>query len=118
MPLFNLPASFNDAMAIFDQRKWTEFAIQGHRYKEWSDWRCSKPEEDVDTGTVAEHVEDIKCGDLFCIVLGCSFPLVVRRREAGDFIILGEGYIQGYMDGELAVQIERGEMTVEDLTFS
>lgn len=177
MPLFNLPASFNDAMAIFDQRKWTEFAIQGHRYKEWSDWRCSndrlelgsglgclgnffsdempedtplqplwhaflrfrnmisgrrfvtttrgnfgwvpeKPEEDVDTGTVAEHVEDIKCGDLFCIVLGCSVPLVVRRREAGDFIILGEGYIQGYMDGELAVQIERGEMTVEDLTFS
>lgn len=49
--LFSLPSSFNDAMAIFEERAlkegpvkepgWAQFTVQGSRYKEWARWRES-----------------------------------------------------------------------------
>lgn len=40
-------------------------------------------------------------GDLNCILFGCSVPMLLR--ESGDktsFAIVGECYLDGYMNGE------------------
>ncbi|KAM0421462.1 hypothetical protein ACHAPT_010817 [Fusarium lateritium] len=58
---------------------------------------------------------EVQRGDLFCIVFGCSVPLVIRRRGQ-EYQILGEGYLQGYMDGGILGELEAGRV-VEELTF-
>lgn len=38
-------------------------------------------------------------GDAICVVQGCSIPLVMRPK--GDhWILIGESYVHGIMDGE------------------
>ncbi|KAI0891820.1 heterokaryon incompatibility protein-domain-containing protein [Annulohypoxylon nitens] len=64
------------------------------------------------------HAENgpVREGDLFVMVFGCSVPLVVRPH--GDKLrILGEGYLDGLMDGEALEEIENGKFVVRDLTF-
>jgi hypothetical protein len=42
-------------------------------------------------------------GDMLCIILGCSVPVVVREHggESGKwFELIGEAYVHGTMDGE------------------
>lgn len=176
MPLFNLPASYEEAMAIFRERQWAEFALQGDRYNDWSDWRRSNarlklgpelgylgdlfgdeipadaPLEplwdaylrfrhmasgrkfvttvagrfgfvaenhqiDNDTSTTTTSAgNNVQRGDLFCIVIGCSVPLVLRPCE-GKFLILGESFIQGYMDGQMRTGIEEGKFSIQELVF-
>jgi hypothetical protein len=38
-------------------------------------------------------------GDLFCIIFGCSTPIVLRPFH-GYYKVVGEGYLHGFMDGE------------------
>lgn len=42
---------------------------------------------------------DSKEGDIICVLLGCRFP-VVLRREAEKYILIGEAFIDGFMFGE------------------
>ncbi len=42
-------------------------------------------------------------GDVVCLLLGYSVPVVLRNRGT-DFEFLGECYLEGYMDGELIEQ--------------
>ncbi|KAM5346284.1 hypothetical protein ACJ41O_009289 [Fusarium nematophilum] len=58
----------------------------------------------------------VKHGDLFCIVFGCSVPLVIRR-VGRHYRVLGEGYLQGFMDGNISKVLETGEVAIEELTF-
>lgn len=176
MPLFNLPASYHKAMAIFGERQWEDFALQGDRYKDWSNWRYSNdrlelgpelgylgdvfdeeipadapleplwhaylrfrhiasgrkfittvggrfgfvPEnQQVDNDTCKTNElagSNVQCGDLFCIVFGCSVPLVIRPYGE-RFLILGEGFIQGYMDGQIRTDVEKGKFIVQQITF-
>ncbi|TVY78509.1 hypothetical protein LSUE1_G007190, partial [Lachnellula suecica] len=48
-------------------------------------------------------------GDLLCVLLGCRFPVVLRRVEGG-YILVGEVYVDGFMDGEA---LEEGRFEVE-----
>ncbi|KAI1733384.1 heterokaryon incompatibility protein-domain-containing protein [Xylaria scruposa] len=58
----------------------------------------------------------VQRGDIFVLVYGCRVPLVARRL--GDKLqILGEGYIDGLMDGAVHEDIIKGELVVSDLTF-
>ena len=41
-----------------------------------------------------------KPGDILCIVLGCQSPLVFRANKLGNHTVVGECYLDGYMDGE------------------
>ena len=49
-----------------------------------------------------------KKGDLICVLLGCSIPVVLRKREnerlegfIGDsYEFIGECYLHGFMNGE------------------
>lgn len=59
-------------------------------------------------GWVPENVkgeggDQVRSGDRFFIAFGCSVPLLVRQPQddVDVFQILGEGYLQGLMDGEI-----------------
>ena len=39
-------------------------------------------------------------GDLVCLILGCSTPVILRRRNEGGYRLTGVSYILGLMDGE------------------
>ncbi|KAK3635214.1 hypothetical protein LTR56_014823 [Elasticomyces elasticus] len=55
-------------------------------------------------------------GDAFVLVFGCSVPLVVRQFGQ-DWKILGEGYLDGVMDGEFMGLIDQGIIPVQDFCF-
>ncbi|KAG4433046.1 hypothetical protein IFR05_011464 [Cadophora sp. M221] len=38
-------------------------------------------------------------GDVICVLLGCRYPVVLRRK-GGDYLLVGEAYVDGYMYGE------------------
>jgi hypothetical protein len=46
-----------------------------------------------------------KAGDYVCIILGCDVPFIVRE-DYGKYVLVGECYIHGIMDGE-AMDMEK-----------
>lgn len=53
-------------------------------------------------GLTAEHVES---GDVVAILLGGQLPFVLRKVE-GHYILIGEAYVHGIMDGEAMAELE------------
>jgi hypothetical protein len=53
---------------------------------------------------------DAEQGDIICVLLGCRFPVVLRPRGPSDnyYVLVGEAYIEGFMDGEAIVGLEEG----------
>jgi len=51
-------------------------------------------------------------GDIVCVLLGCRSP-VVLRREKGHYVLIGEVYIDEYMNGEAMVGLRDGESVLE-----
>ena len=51
-------------------------------------------------GLIGITPEDTQKGDVVCILLGCRSPLILRPKEAGQYAIVGECYIDGIMTGE------------------
>lgn len=49
--------------------------------------------------TAGGDEEQVQRGDLFCAVFGCSIPVVMQPHGDG-YLVLGEGYLQGFMEGE------------------
>jgi hypothetical protein len=60
--------------------------------------------------------QQIQRDDLFYIVFGCRYPLVIRLCEV-NYRGLGGGYLQGFMEGETLDALARGELHAQDLTF-
>jgi hypothetical protein len=55
-------------------------------------------------------------GDIIAIVYGCNTPLVLRK--AGDaYRIIGEGYLQGLMEGEVLGLLASGTLKSQDLVL-
>lgn len=44
---------------------------------------------------------ETEVGDLLCVFLGADLPSVVRKVEDGRYKLVGEAYVQGFMDGKL-----------------
>ena len=53
---------------------------------------------------------DAEQGDIICVLLGCRFPVVLRPRGPSDnyYVLVGEAYIEGFMDGEAILGLEEG----------
>jgi hypothetical protein len=51
-------------------------------------------------------------GDLVCVLLGCRFPVVLRREE-DHYVLVGEAFIDGFMDGEAIVGLREEEFGLE-----
>jgi hypothetical protein len=57
-----------------------------------------------------------RVGDLIAIIYGCSTPLVIR--PCGDkFQIVGEAYVEGFMDGEAIGALHRGDFHMKRFAF-
>lgn len=61
--------------------------------------------------------ETCREGDLVCVLMGCSVPVILRPvvGSEGTYNFVGEAYVHGLMDGEAVVMLEDGEL--EDKRF-
>jgi hypothetical protein len=50
-------------------------------------------------------------GDKICMFFGASVPFVLRERDDGGFMFVGEAYVHGLMDGEALKEFD-----IENLT--
>jgi hypothetical protein len=49
-------------------------------------------------------------GDVVAILYGCSIPLVFRKRGQREaWQVIGEAYVHGFMNGEIADLVRRGK---------
>jgi Heterokaryon incompatibility protein (HET) len=55
-------------------------------------------------------------GDLICILLGCSVPMIIRKWGV-NYVVVGDAYIYGMMKGEMMEDVEKGRLHVQNLTF-
>lgn len=47
-------------------------------------------------------------GDAVCILYGVSLPIVLRKRENGEYHIIGDAYVHGIMKNQVMAN-ERGQ---------
>jgi hypothetical protein len=40
-----------------------------------------------------------RAGDLLCLLLGCDFPIILRKTKS-HYVLIGEAYVHGCMNGE------------------
>lgn len=59
---------------------------------------------------------ELRIGDKIAIVFGCSTPLVIRPKE-NQFEVVGEAYVQGFMDGEALDLLRSGACERQTFTF-
>lgn len=57
-----------------------------------------------------------KIGDLICVLFGCDKPLIIREVES-HYILIGDSYIYGMMNGEVVRDMRNGYEKAEDIIF-
>ncbi len=60
--------------------------------------------------------KELRVGDKIGIVFGCSTSLVVRQR-VDKFEVVGEAYVQGFMDGEALALMQSGACDIQRFIF-
>ena len=56
----------------------------------------------------------VEVGDLAIVVPGCSVPLIFRKRSEGDgYVNVGDAYIESFMTGKAAEDVEEGKRSLE-----
>ena len=67
-------------------------------------------------GYIGVALIEAKKGDRVCVLLGCNVPLVVRL-EGEHYLVGGDTYIYGMMNGEVVQYARGGKLKYEDLMF-
>ncbi|KAL8911667.1 MAG: hypothetical protein Q9171_003194 [Xanthocarpia ochracea] len=49
---------------------------------------------------------ETRLSDVVCIIDGVDVPLVLRKNDSGTYVLIGEAYIHGVMDGEILVPMD------------
>jgi hypothetical protein len=62
------------------------------------------------------EVNQARVGDLIAIIYGCSTPLVIRPC-GGQFQIVGEAYVEGFMDGEAVGHLHSSDFQIKTFSF-
>lgn len=57
-----------------------------------------------------------KKGDLICVLLGCSVPVIIRNIGT-NYLVVGDTYVYGMMLGEMVEEVEKGRLHLQDLIF-
>jgi hypothetical protein len=65
-----------------------------------------------DSNLIGMGPESAESGDIICILLGCSVPVVLRPQN-GHYIFLGEAYIYGYMYRKAMEELAEGKFRLE-----
>jgi hypothetical protein len=61
------------------------------------------------SGILGLGPDAIQQGDKICILLGCSFPVILRPID-NHYIFIGSAYVDGYMTGEALEAVEKLEI--------
>jgi hypothetical protein len=73
----------------------------------------------TESGHVGMGPSRVQKGDKICVLLGCSIPLVLRvRNDATSYEVIGEYYLDGFMDGEALLPADGYSSHVEDFELS
>lgn len=48
-------------------------------------------------------------GDIVCVPLGCSTPVILRKQRNGEYRYVGDAYVDGYMYGKAVDELEEGK---------
>ena len=59
----------------------------------------------------------IRKDDVVCVLLGCDMPLIIRKME-DYYLLVGNAYIYGLMNGEALQDIQESKAIVEDIISS
>ncbi|MCJ1438051.1 hypothetical protein MMC27_007438 [Xylographa pallens] len=51
--------------------------------------------------------ESTEPADVICIIFGADVPFVLRPLQNGHFLLVGECYVDGFMDGQAILQVAR-----------
>ena len=51
-------------------------------------------------------------GDILCVLLGCSFPVILRPTN-GYYLLIGEVYVDELMNGEAIARLKVGIYTLK-----
>jgi hypothetical protein len=65
-----------------------------------------------EAGFIGAAPWNAKEGDVICVLLGCSSP-VILRREDGHYVLIGEVYIDDFMNGDAIEGLKTGELVLE-----
>lgn len=68
------------------------------------------------SGTMGLAPEEAQVGDLICILLGCSVPVVLRATGC-YFIYIGDVYLDGYMSGRAVAEGNDGKLSFQDFVI-
>ena len=117
-----------------------DFVIAGKSLREWvtqasesSDLKATEDETEVYVsqlsiygrnrrlittahGYVGLGVNSCMPGDLVCVIFGCSTPILLRKVE-DHYVVLGEAYLHGMMNGEAIEGLERGDFVQENFSI-
>lgn len=68
----------------------------------------------TNSGHVGMVPQNCRKGDLVCVLYGCSVPVVLRALLHSQYQLIGECYLQGFMEGQA---FEDGECRTQEYTI-
>ncbi|KAK8106967.1 HET-domain-containing protein [Apiospora kogelbergensis] len=69
-------------------------------------------------GYLGTGPHDVQRGDVVCVLMGGAVPFILRPRgDGGGYIVIGDAYVHGIMDGELVQDWEEGKAELDIREF-
>jgi hypothetical protein len=97
---------YTEVYSLFDRTcKGRRLMTTKHGYLGWAPDNLYGSDED-----------QARVGDKIGIIFGCSKPIVIRP-QGNYFLVLGEAYVEGLMDGEALEFLKLGQCEVQDFLF-
>ncbi|RYC59873.1 hypothetical protein CHU98_g6344 [Xylaria longipes] len=56
----------------------------------------------------------MRSGDIICVPLGCKTPILLRPDGNKEYSLVGDAYVDGYMNGEAVKEWMEGKRTLEN----
>jgi hypothetical protein len=67
-------------------------------------------------GKMGMGPEHIKLGDQICLLMGCDIPIILRS-EGDHFVLVGEAYVHGFMQGEADTDIQNRKLPLRKFSI-
>ena len=56
----------------------------------------------------------VREGDVVCVLQNCGFPIILRKEKDSHYVHVGPCFIVGFMDGEAAQLVGKGELNIQE----
>ncbi|KAI8630299.1 heterokaryon incompatibility protein-domain-containing protein [Xylariaceae sp. FL1651] len=72
----------------------------------------------TERGCVGMAPRSTRIDDCVYILKGCKVPLVLRARDDGTYLVVGECFVEGMMNGEAIIDLEKGNFQESKVILS